>query len=535
MYELEDIFPDMPSMTEDMRLGLHRKYAPKYIFYERRNAVIDCYCTNCLQGFKLHFTEIPDNPVAEERLELAMRIRHKRQIQCPLCGEKAMARSAGYSRKSLSDYTNLVYFIPCNDAVYAVSGFLKHEYADGWDMDGMRARYRGSLFWSEWAIRLKPGSVLTAIRDWGGWSKSEKLREPYYAYQGTYSEHYTEFYNPEVLQGTFLRYMLPKWLKPMDKWEHFDYGGCKPLLYMMYAARYPAFEMLQRLGATEIIRDIVDRSHKYKRVLDLDGKTPAEVFKTDSNEAAIIRKAIQQDNIGVEVLQCYKSIKHADSRCKMADAQEVVRRYKYRDFVKLMTDTHTTKAKLSNYLTREKALLYDYKDYITECKELGYDITDVRINHPRCFKDAHERTSSALRALIQEARDKELAEKNKIYRESVYLDYVKRYEYADNKYCVIVPTSAKAIVDEGANQGHCVAGYAERHINGKVCILFMRDAKAPETALYTIEMSGNACVQIRGKLNCDPTTQAQEWFKNYLKWVALPESKKHPKKSKKTA
>ena len=110
-----------------------------------------------------------------------------------------------------------------------------------------------------------------------------------------------------------------------------------------------------------------------------------------------------------------------------------------------------------------------------------------------------------------------------------YQDYADMYEYEDKRYCIIVPKSAIEIIDEGQNLHHCVAGYAERHINGVLTILFMRDVKNKESALYTIEMRGKNLIQIRGMRNCDPTPQAQKFVDKWLKWIALPEKQKHPK------
>ena len=52
----------------------------------------------------------------------------------------------------------------------------------------------------------------------------------------------------------------------------------------------------------------------------------------------------------------------------------------------------------------------------------------------------------------------------------------------------------------------------------------MRDANAPNVSLYTIEMQGNTCIQIRGRGNCAPTHVAKLWFDNWLKQLTAKES-----------
>ena len=43
-----------------------------------------------------------------------------------------------------------------------------------------------------------------------------------------------------------------------------------------------------------------------------------------------------------------------------------------------------------------------------------------------------------------------------------------------------------------------MGGYADRHLNGKTTILFLRDRQSPGKSLVTMEMNGNKIVQIHG-------------------------------------
>ncbi len=61
--------------------------------------------------------------------------------------------------------------------------------------------------------------------------------------------------------------------------------------------------------------------------------------------------------------------------------------------------------------------------------------------------------------------------------------------------------STQEIIDEGQQLRHCVGGYAQRHAEGKLAILFLRDDTRPYTPLVTIEMNGTKLVQIHGFRN----------------------------------
>lgn len=71
---------------------------------------------------------------------------------------------------------------------------------------------------------------------------------------------------------------------------------------------------------------------------------------------------------------------------------------------------------------------------------------------------------------------------------------------------------------EGEFLHHCVAGYAERHANGKTAIFFIRRADTPDVPWYTLELDEkNLTVrQNRGKHNCARTEEITEFEKKWL-------------------
>jgi len=84
---------------------------------------------------------------------------------------------------------------------------------------------------------------------------------------------------------------------------------------------------------------------------------------------------------------------------------------------------------------------------------------------------------------------------------------------------------AAEIAEEGKKLKHCVGGYAERHILGKLAILFLRDAANPEKPLVTIEMSGKKLIQLHGYNNdrnekVEPRVKYAEILDVWLEWVS---------------
>lgn len=547
--KIQEVLPDCPEMSDDMRLDMHRKYDKQYLFYRKHKTYIDCFCTNCLKRYRFNLDQELITPLDYIDLNIAHSIAHNAEIFCPKCDKKVIAKSEGISRKNLFEVNNIVAFFVKKNKIFAVCGQLVSEYCDGKNIDWLSQNYRGAAFYIVYAVEYTPGNSQLFYDFLGCYKQSELMYEPY-IYSGLYGREYFTAYNPEVLSKSFLKYALPRmYVGAHSEQRERLYDGFKPLLYMMYAARYPAIEMLIKSDGKEIVREIVDHSRNHKSIINLEGKNASEVFRTDSNDAAVIRQTMAGDKyiIDVNALQCWRRLKSIGKRQG--------RKYKFKDAIAFDKEvgrsisvalncigkTNLTPQKYINYLKKEsskqgkfdwRTLIQTYEDYIRECRLIGYNTADDQISRPPDLQAAHERTSTAARAIEQERLEKEAAEQTRIYMDERYQKLVKMYEYADKRYCIIVPKSAIEIVYEGKDLHHCVAGYAERHINGVLTILFMRDVNHKGSALYTIEMRGKELRQIRGMKNCDPTPQAQKFVDKWLKWIALPEKQKHPKNKK---
>jgi len=511
--ELKKIFPDLPPVTEEMRLELHRRCARAYLLYRKHKKTANCFCTSCMTRFEMSAFE----PA----------LKNKGQLLCPKCGRFVWARPDGISRANISDSKLIAYFIPTENAVFAICAELYGGYGTKQPVEYMAKYYGGHKLYIYYVVRYEPGGARMASCHYYFGAKEtlpDNLYEPYVSNGGSMSKSvYFEPYNPEILKQTFLKYYTES---PCNKF----------LLYLMYAVKYPAVEMLAKSGGAKLLQDIIDRKRPYKSVLNLNGKTPAEVFKTDSNEAAIIKRALP--GTGIDTLQCYRRLKALGKRTghkyTLDDAAlSAGMNLPYNEVVKILDMTGLTSKKLKNYIDRQsesgvKGCIGLYKDYIGECVRLGYDLRDTQISKPRSLTEAHARTSDAVRALEDEIKAKQYAEKQAVYLKN-YKKLCKKYCYSDGIYSIIVPTCALDIIREGRLQRHCVGGYAERHLIGKLTILFLRKAAEPDTPLYTIEMQDKRLMQIRGYQNADPDGEAMEFVDKWLKTL-----KRRIKKSAKT-
>lgn len=154
--------------------------------------------------------------------------------------------------------------------------------------------------------------------------------------------------------------------------------------------------------------------------------------------------------------------------------------FEYSDFfgysfgsLKSITDrTHLSVKQIYNYFQKEDIKhLYDYSDYIRECEKLKYDIKSSQINRPKGFFNAHTRTS----AIVKYRKKQETIENFEHLKPKR-----KCLEFSSGNLFIRQPESFDEIVAEGRILSHCVGGYAERHANGKLHIMFIRTVDDPD-------------------------------------------------------
>lgn len=100
------------------------------------------------------------------------------------------------------------------------------------------------------------------------------------------------------------------------------------------------------------------------------------------------------------------------------------------------------------------------------------------------------------------------------------------YQFSYGGYAIVAPASVEDIVREGKRLHHCVGGYADRHFNGVLEILFLRKVSAIDTPLITLELAhreqNRSKVFIRqmyGDHNCQVKMQFQWFIDVWTAWL----------------
>lgn len=163
--------------------------------------------------------------------------------------------------------------------------------------------------------------------------------------------------------------------------------------------------------------------------------------------------------------------------------------------------------RLAMYLSGQNVRFYDYRDYLEQCRQLHYNPQDTAVSMPHDFRKLHDRLTEIIRYKADKVHEQHLKER---------IPERRKLEFQSGNLLIRQPESMSEIIAEGANLHHCVGGYAERHAEGKLHILFIRRKEAPDKAFYTMEVSTDGRImQVRGLRNRDPVPEVSAFVEAY--------------------
>lgn len=166
-------------------------------------------------------------------------------------------------------------------------------------------------------------------------------------------------------------------------------------------------------------------------------------------------------------------------------------------------------------LHRGKVDTYLYKDYLKFASVLGYDLKSNKYAFQKELRKEHDKLAIQYKIHNKELLDKTISRRYKKLEKNVF----------KNKNFIITPSpTIAALEDESKQQHNCVRTYAEDYASEICDIYFMRDIKAQDKSLVTVEVKDNKVVQSRIKYNDSPNkTQIQfldNWERKVLKGAA---------------
>ena len=155
-----------------------------------------------------------------------------------------------------------------------------------------------------------------------------------------------------------------------------------------------------------------------------------------------------------------------------------------------------------------------YRDYLSMCREAGYDMNKRSVLFPENCRAAHDEVQQHCRWLH--------TQKMRVNFAQAYLAVNKKICYRRKGLQIVCPSTPEDLVQEGKNLHHCVGSYAERVAKGQCLILFLRHTDEPEKPFYTIEVRGDQIQQVHGDHNSNPTPEVEQFIAQWKKRVLTP-------------
>lgn len=160
---------------------------------------------------------------------------------------------------------------------------------------------------------------------------------------------------------------------------------------------------------------------------------------------------------------------------------------------------------------RMEDVLTDYRDYLCMSEGLELDLKNSFVLFPADLKKAHDR--------VNDISDKKQALAYDRQIQKQFEEMNGQYHFAKYGFVVMLPHTAKEILEEGQKLHHCVGNYVKSVVKRECTILFVRRAEERGKPLCTVEIHNRKMVQARCYENKPPSPAIQKFLDIWKKKV----------------
>ena len=456
---------------------------------------------------------------------------HNIRYNCPNCGAEVTLKALRYlsTFDSMREKHNIVIFRKSADGALLISAgqavrhYVHSDYS-GFDPDEILLPVARTDFYERRRYYLAPGKV-AAWKRWAGepsyfrwfygetetpWEPMKTANEPNPLGSFLYPQPDDGLYfmvGRDIIHETALKYSQVE--------SYFDYAWTEPpcavrnvVSYLVSYCVRPQLEMLVKLEYTDVVEELL-LGHRNAHLVNWKAKTPPAFFRMSKTDYRAFF-----ENVGtLEKLRFFSE--HKGEFDSFSEFMTVTKSFDRYTFDRASVVAKQIERPIKEVLRKVKRKdLSFWMDYIHMAREENLDLSVDTVVYPKNLKERHDALSEMIKLRESEA------ELQKYQRR--YKALCRRYEFEFDGLCIVVPVSSSDIVEEGQAMHHCVAGYATRHILGRLDILFLRDANTGDRRA-TIEMNGDGMTQIRGPYNDRDEVPAEERYKYFtdvwLDWV----------------
>lgn len=514
----------VPDDLEKMILEEPFKHC-RYMFYKRgkgfwdpmdymtgiRSNVYFGYCSYCQKEY-----------VLQEQPE------HGTEYICPGCGSSTKAHAAGRGRGKLQDHAYIMSMAARDGALYAASFHVCIDFRDDYLKARITFKDRQRWYFGPEGMTRYRWQIFNGSTGWGyDWQKYKTIADDYEARMKIKSWIYP--LDNVDLESTVVRHAHLKEYMKLDE----ENGGIpEPIRYLATYMKWPSIEHLIRPGLIRLANEKINGSKRdVNKIINWKKTRPRDMFgipHKDINRLAELLSARYSPDYNPEqkrYLVATLGFTVVWILCKKHNIELTPHQEKMimdlenkKQFVSFMMGDHFLR-KL-NYINKQTSgiqntnyvVFSDWMDYLEECRELGYDITDDVILYPRSLKAAHDRVISIRKYTEDEALRSLFGKRYK---------KLNRYSFEADGLFIRPCRDESELIREGKVQRHCVGGYASQHAKGYSAIFFIRRSEAPDQSYYTLEFDekNKRILQNRGFKNSNETPEVITFRDQWLVWV----------------
>lgn len=518
-------------LSNEEEEALSQKFT-QYVFYDNwgRKNFRDCICTRC-GIFDQYKDENPD----------FFRHTHRDVTRCPNCGEQVQLYSFGRMRSGagLKEWQRAVFIRKASDGgILLVGGYATKEYSPR-DLRPAITWYEKTRTYlapgkrGQWHMELQSYWNMFCYEKTSGWQRSETVAEPFNPAMQQHDGSYWLFGLDKLAESSFKYCQLEEWYREIcGIWLCEESETVRQIYkYLARYTEYPQMEMAVKIGMNRAVEELVMDGRQNARALNWEAKTVQGFLRMNKQDA----KAFLQ--VGGDIAQLI----HCKATMKTGAVKNVQEYLGIVEELRGMSGVVTAAAcaakagvdikKAVRYLKKQagtqgiQAAIRYWKDYLDMAAQLEFDMSEETVAMPKDLQERHDAAATMIRIRAS-------AEAKKKYQKR-YQELCKKYEFRMGDLCVVVPESGEDIVAEGKTLHHCVGGYANRHLEGALDILFIRHVRKPGRSFLTVELAPPATGRGRPALrqihgyrneNYDNAPEAPRnkyaWFLNaWLDWV----------------
>lgn len=463
----------------------------RYIFYQySRKKYMDGYCTHCHEEVKV------------------TGIKHRSEGTCPNCGKKVVFLAEGKAH-NIYDQGQAAYFQRTKEG-FAVRYFSIFK--------SYRKDYRNpELMVSELSRDIYEGAD-TAFYEWREFKQTGKVRwcEGWRKYYFRDAAVYTKNLDA-LLKGTVYQYCALKQFALRE-----EGAGVNVYRYLYEYRRKPYMEYLVKSGLNNIVDEITCGTY-YFSSLNESAKNLPKLLGVKKQEIRLI----QELDMSLGELAFYQKVCKAGMKLDKESYIDFYGKYRDKDnsIFKLLSYTTLHKIELycEKFVDKHRAygnILVLWRDYISFCETLNYDLSNDFVLFPKKLIEAHDNAYEEIEKIREKKRRKQLVEENRKAKKLLQ-EYRKIYTWEDDTLSVIVPRDLFSIKEEGHALHHCVGEYTSAVASGKSVILFIRRRNQMEKPFYTMEIRNDKVIQCRGFSNHDMTEEVKTFVEQYKSKILM--------------